>query len=47
MRYDIVAEGQIIPATLTLTRAGERLDAALVLAQGMFMANGVATRAEQ
>lgn len=44
LRYEIIAQGQLVPVALTLAREGERLNVDFDFAQGMFLFTGVATR---
>ncbi len=46
MRYEMEAQGQEVAVSVTLTREGERLNAELDFAEGMFIASGVAIRAD-
>ena len=47
LRYEMDAQGQVVRVSATLTREGEQLNVALDFADGMFMANGVATMADE
>jgi hypothetical protein len=47
LRYEITAQGQIVPVALTLAREGERLNVDFDFAQGMFLFTGEATRKEE
>ncbi len=46
LRYLYAMEGQVIPISLTLLPNGESLGAAVSVADGMFTANGSATRSD-
>lgn len=44
LRYDFYAQGQTVPVAVTLTPAGDALDAAMDFADGMFVMYGRATK---
>jgi len=46
MRYQMDAQGQMVSVSMTLSVAGEGLNAQLDFAEGMFSAIGTATRAD-
>ena len=46
IRYQMEAQGQMVPVSVTLSVAGEALSAELDFADGMFSASGTATRAD-
>jgi hypothetical protein len=45
MSWEMDAQGQFVPATMTLAPAGANFSATLDVADGQFMAEGVATKA--
>ena len=47
LRYEIAAQGQLVPVALTLERDGEQLNADFDYARGMFRFAAVATRRDE
>jgi hypothetical protein len=47
LRYQMDAQGQMVPVAVTLTPTDEGLDASLDFADGMFMASGKGTKVEE